>query len=77
MDLRDKVARIIREEMGDCLADLEYRGPYEGEEFTVYIGLRYEPEDLEERNLRMRDRVEELGRYVAMVLDFPKEAIAA
>ncbi|MBI3922166.1 MAG: hypothetical protein HY318_12165 [Armatimonadetes bacterium] len=76
MDLKEQVAQIIKEEMGDCVAGLSFAGPYAGEEFTVDIRLRYEPADLEERNARMRDRVWQLGRYVGLVFDWPEEAVA-
>lgn len=77
MDLKEKVVHIIQEEMGDCVADMKFEGPYQGEDLFVAIQLRYDPEDLEERDTRMRVRVWELSHNVGLVFDWPEEVVAA
>ena len=76
MDLKEKVAQIIREEIGDCLEGIRFTGPYEGEEFHVIITLRYEPDDLEKRETRLYYRVWELGYDITLFVEYPEETIA-
>ena len=73
MDLKTTVTKIVREEMGDYLADLQFTGPYEAEDLFVIVELQREPDDFEERNSRMRDRVWALGYDVGILVDL-KEA---
>jgi len=76
MGLKETVAKIVREEMGECIEeDMHFTGSYEGEEFNVIIKLRYEPEDFEKRNARLYDRVWELGYDVGIFMEYPEETI--
>jgi hypothetical protein len=75
MDLKETVAKIIKEELGDYVDGIRFTGPYEGEEFNALITLHYEPDDFENRNARMRDRVWELGYDIGIFVDYPEETI--
>ncbi len=75
MDLRETVARIIQEELGDGLKRIRFTGPYEGEEFHVIIALHDEPDDFEGRDARLHYRVWELGRDITLCVEFPEETI--
>ena len=75
MDLKETVAQIVKEELGDCADGIRFTGPYEGEEFNVIITLRYEPDDFEARNTRLRYRVWELGYDIGLFVDYPEETI--
>ena len=75
MDLKEKVAQIIQDELGDCLKGIQFTGPYEDEDFDVIIALHDEPDDFEKRNIRMRNRVWELGHDVILFVDYPEETI--
>ena len=77
MDLKATVTRIVREEMEDYLADLQFTGPYEAEDIFVIVELQREPDDFEERNSRMRDRVWALGYDVGIFVDFPEATTSA
>jgi hypothetical protein len=73
--LRLMVAKMAREELGECIEKIEFVGPYEGEEFNIFITLRNEPEDFEEREDRLYDRVWELGYDIGIFVDYPEETI--
>ncbi len=77
MDLKTTVIKIVREELGDYLADLQFKGPYEAEDLFVIVELQREPDDFEERNSRMRDRVWALGYDVGIFVDFPEVTTTA
>ncbi|MBC8233758.1 hypothetical protein H8E77_29780, partial [bacterium] len=47
MDLKEIVAQMVKDELGDCVDGIRFTGPYEGEEFHVIIILRYEPDDFD------------------------------
>ena len=75
MDLKERVAQIVQEELGDCIKGIRFTGPYEGEEFHVIITLRYEPNDFEERDIRLHYRVWQLGYDITLSVEFPEETI--
>jgi len=75
MDLKETVAQMIQEELGDCVEGIRFTGPYEGEEFDVSIALRDEPVDFENRNIRLRRRVWELGHDIILFMEYPEETI--
>ena len=75
MDLKETVAKMAREELGECIEKIEFVGPYEGEEFNIFITLRDEPEDFDEREGQLRDRVWELGYDIGIFVDYPEETI--
>jgi hypothetical protein len=75
MDLKETVAQIIKEELGDYFDGMRFTGPYEGEEFNVIITLLNEPDDFEKRNTRLRYRVWKLGYDIGIFVDFPEETI--
>jgi len=75
MELKETVAKIIKEELEDSVEGIRFTGPYEGEEFHIIIMLRYEPSDFEKRNIRMRDRVWELGYDIGLSVDYPEQTI--
>lgn len=75
MDLKETVAQIVKDELGDSVDGIRFTGPYEGEEFHVIITLRYEPDDFEERDSRLHLRVWELGYDITLSLEFPEETI--
>jgi len=75
MGLKETVAQIIREELGDCIGGLRFTGSYEGEEFNVIITLQCEPEGLEQREVRLRRRVRQLGDDIGIFVEYPEETI--
>ena len=75
MNLKETVAQIAREELEECVEKIEFVGPYEGEEFNILITLRYEPEDFDEREGRLYDRVWELGYDIGIFVDYPPQTI--
>ncbi len=75
MDLKETVAQMVQEELGDCVDGIRFTGPYEGEEFNVNIMLRYEPDDFEERDSRLHYRVWKLGYDIGIFVDYPKQTI--
>jgi hypothetical protein len=76
LDLKEQVAQIIHEELGNCVGGIRFTGPYEGEEFNVFITLQDEPEDFDNREDRLYDRVWQLGYDIGIFVDFPEETIA-
>lgn len=76
MDLKETVAQIIREELGDCGDEIRFTGSYEGEEFNVIITLQCEPEDLEQREAHLRRRVRQLGYDIGIFVEYPEETIS-
>jgi hypothetical protein len=62
--------QIVREEMGDYLEGVELAGPYEDEDLAIVVKLRKEPADFEERNKRMRRRIDALGHDVNIFVEF-------
>jgi len=76
MDLKEKMAQIIQEELGGCVEGIRFTGPYEGEEFNVIITLHDEPDDFEKRNTHLHDRVWELGYDIILFVEYPEETIA-
>ncbi|NDK17026.1 MAG: hypothetical protein COZ06_08445 [Armatimonadetes bacterium CG_4_10_14_3_um_filter_66_18] len=77
MNLKERVTQIIRQEWGDHLASTEFKGPYEGEDLFVYVNLREEPADYDQREARMRDRVWDLGHDVGLVVDLVDDLVPA
>ena len=75
MDLKERVAQMIQEELGDCIKGIRFTGPYEGEEFNVIITLRYEPDNFEERDACLHYRVWQLGYDIGLFVEFPEETI--
>jgi hypothetical protein len=75
MDLKGRVTQMIREELGDCVEGIRFTGPYEGEEFNVIITLHDEPDDFENRNIRLHDRVWELGHDIILFVEYPEETM--
>ena len=75
MDLKETVAQMVQEELGDCVDGIRFTGPYEGEEFNVNIMLSYEPDDFEERDSRLHYRVWELGYDIGLFVEYPEETI--
>jgi len=75
MDLKETVAQIAREELREYIEKIEFGGPYEGEEFTIIITLRDEPENLEEREDRLHYRVWKLGYDIGIFVDYPEQTI--
>ena len=75
MDLKETVAQMAREELGECIEQIEFTGPYEGEEFNIRITLRDEPEDFDKREDRLYDRVWKLGYDIGIFVDYPEETI--
>jgi len=75
MDLKETVAQIAREELREYIEKIEFGGPYEGEEFTIIITLRDEPEELEEREDRLHYRVWKLGYDIGIFVDYPEQTI--
>ena len=77
MNLKEQVTKIIREEWGDHLASIEFRGPYEGEDLFVYVNLDEEPVNYDECEAGMRDRVWGLGHHVGIVVDLVHDLVPA
>ena len=75
MNLKEIVAQMAQEELGECIEKIEFTGPYEGEEFNIRITLRDEPEDFDEREDRLYDRVWKLGYDIGIFVDYPEETI--
>ncbi len=75
MDLKERVAQMIQEELGDCIEGIRFTGSYEGEEFNVIITLHGEPDDFEKRNTCLRLRLRKLGYDVGLFVEFPEETI--
>ena len=75
MNLKETVAQMAREELKECIEKIEFVGPYEGEEFNIFITLRDEPEDLDEREDRLHYRVWKLGYDIGIFVDYPEETI--
>ncbi len=75
MNLKETVAQMTRDELGQCIEKIEFGGPYEGEEFTIIITLRDEPEDFDEREGRLYDRVWKLGYDIGIFVDYPEQTI--
>jgi hypothetical protein len=76
MNLKETVAQIVQKELGECVEKIEFVGPYEGEEFNVFITLQDEPEDFDNREDRLYDRVWQLGYDIGIFVDYPEETIA-
>jgi hypothetical protein len=66
---------MVREELRECVEKTEFAGPYEGEKFTIIITLRDEPEDFDEREGQLYDRVWELGYDIGIFVDYPEQTI--
>ncbi|MFQ6041106.1 MAG: hypothetical protein ACE5PV_09640 [Candidatus Poribacteria bacterium] len=75
MNLKEIVAQMAREELGECIEQIEFTGPYEGEEFNIRITLRDEPEDFDKREDRLYERVWKLGYDIGIFVDYPEETI--
>ena len=75
MELKQTVADLIHEELGDCVEEIEFTGPYEGEDLNVVVSLRHEPDDFDERDKRLRRRVWKLGYDVGIFVDYPEEVV--
>jgi hypothetical protein len=75
MKLKETVAQIVQKELGECVEKIEFVGPYEGEEFNVFITLQDEPADFDNREDRLYDRVWELGYDIGIFVDYPEETI--
>mgnify|MGYP001597211088 CR=1 FL=1 len=75
MDLKERVAQMIQEELGDCVEGIRFTGPYEGEEFNASIMLRGEPDDFDKRSTRLHYRVWQLGYDIGIFVEFPEETI--
>jgi hypothetical protein len=75
MNLKETVAQMTQEELGECIEKIEFVGPYEGEEFNILITLRDEPEDFDKREGRLRVRVWELGYDIGIFVDYPPQTI--
>lgn len=75
MNLKETAAQIVREELEDCIEEIRFTGPYEGEEFNIVITLRYEPQDIDEREARLHDRVWALGYDIGLFVEYPEQTI--
>jgi len=75
MNLKETVAQMVREELGECVEKIEFVGPYEGEEFNILITLRYKPEDFDEREGQLYDRVWKLSYDIGIFVDYPEQTI--
>jgi hypothetical protein len=70
-ELKAVVLQVIREELGDFLDSVKVRPPYEDEDLFVFVQLKTEPPDLDERRKRLHRRLREMGHDVGLLVDYP------
>lgn len=77
MDKKEQAVQILQEEFAGLVEAIDFRGPYEDEEFFIRVTLNLEPPDVEAREFRARDRIRELGGgHVGVFVDCPDEVTA-
>jgi hypothetical protein len=50
---------------------VKVRPPYEDEDLFVFVQLKTEPPDLDERRKRLHRRLREMGHDVGLLVDYP------
>jgi hypothetical protein len=59
MELKELTTKLIQQEFGEWLVDMQFSGPFEGEDIDVDVILTEEPEDLVDRSYRIRHYLRE------------------
>jgi len=59
MEVKELVTKLIQQEFGEWLVDMQFSGPFEGEDIDVDVILTEEPEDLVDRSYRIRHYLRE------------------
>jgi len=61
MELKELTTKLIQREFGKWLVDLQFSGPFEGEDIDVDVILTERPKDLVDRSYRIRRYLREQG----------------
>jgi hypothetical protein len=59
MELKELTTKLIQQEFGEWLVDMQFSGPFEEEDIDVDVILTEEPEDLVDRSHRIRHYLRE------------------
>ncbi len=69
MDLKKFVTTILQEELGEYFINVVFDGPYEDEDIDAYVIMSEEPADLNERSVRVSNRLWDAGFDVPILYD--------
>jgi hypothetical protein len=61
MELKELTAKLVKQEFEEWLVELQFSGPFEGEDIDVDVILTEEPTDLVDRSYRIRRNLREQG----------------
>jgi hypothetical protein len=53
VDVKQLTSHFLQQEFGDVLAHIEFFGPHEEEDLDAFVWLHEEPQDIDERYLRV------------------------
>ena len=61
MEVKELTTKLIQQEFGGWLVDMQFSGPFEEEDMDVDVILTEVPEDLVDRSYRIRSDLREQG----------------
>jgi hypothetical protein len=53
MEVKELTEKLLRQEFGEWLVEMQFLGPFEGEDLDVNLILKEEPGDLADRDYRI------------------------
>jgi len=53
MEVKELTEKLLRQEFGEWLVEMQFLGPFEGEDLDVNLILKEEPADLADRDYRI------------------------
>jgi len=53
MNLKELIANLVKQEFGELLLDIQFRGPYAEEDIVVDVILKELPKDIDDKKYRI------------------------
>ena len=69
MDVKELTEKLIQQEFGECLIEMQFSGPFEYEDIDVDVVLSKEPIVWVDRSYRIRRKLRDEGFDVLIAYD--------
>ena len=71
MNLKELIANLVKQEFGELVLDIRFRGPYAEEDIVVDVILKELPKDIDDKKYRIWRQLSEKGFDVLIGYDIP------
>jgi len=71
MELEELIANLVKDEFGELLLDIRFRGPYAEEDIDVDVILKEVPKDIDDKKYRIWRQLSKKGFDVLIGYDTP------